>query len=63
MDKPSPVMGDKMMNRYFEFLDALREGGSVNMFHGPTYLREVYGLNRTESHKVFNAWKEKFNEQ
>jgi hypothetical protein len=49
------------LNEYFEFLDALREGGTINMFGAPRELQEEFGISKEESFEIFQAWTEKFN--
>lgn len=49
------------LNEYFEFLDALRESGTINMFGAPKVLRDEFGLSKGESYDIFKAWTEKFN--
>jgi hypothetical protein len=40
----------------FDFLDNLREQGSINMFGAAPVLREVFGLGRRESQIVLSDW-------
>jgi len=49
------------LNEYFEFLDALRESGTINMFGAPKVLQDEFGLSKGESFEIFKAWTEKFN--
>jgi len=51
------------MEDFFEFLDALRESGSINMFGAPAVLREEFGLSKSESFQIFKAWTEQFNKE
>jgi len=51
------------MEEYFNFLDELRESGSINMFGAPAVLRDVFGLSKSESFEVFKAWTEQFNKE
>ena len=41
---------------WFDILDDLRRGGSMNMFGSPKYLQDNYGLDRTEALDIFNKW-------
>jgi hypothetical protein len=41
---------------YFAFLDAVREGGSINMFAGSVPLRKIYGLDDATAKRVLVAW-------
>ena len=49
------------LNEYFEFLDALRELGTINMFGAPKLLQDEFGLSKGESFEIFKAWAENFN--
>ena len=51
------------MEKYFEFLNNLRESGEINMFGAPAVLREVFDLSKQESYDVFTAWAEQFSKQ
>jgi hypothetical protein len=54
-------MGTVMkLQEYFDFLDALREGGSINMFGAPSVLQQEFGLTKSEAFEIFTAWTEKF---
>lgn len=48
------------LQEYFDFLDALREGGSINMFGAPSVLQQEFGLTKAEAFEIFTAWTEKF---
>jgi hypothetical protein len=48
---------------YFEFLDALRRSGQINMFGAPPYLQEVFGLKKYEARDIVVAWMESFSER
>lgn len=48
---------------YFEYLDALRETGAVNMFGAGTYLRDEFGLNRKESRDIIIEWMQTYSER
>lgn len=48
------------LESYFEFLDMLRESGSINMFGAPRVLQEEFGLSKGEAFEIFKAWTEKF---
>ena len=43
-------------NEYYEYLDALRESGGVNMFGAGAYLQEQFGLSRSEARTILIAW-------
>jgi len=48
------------LESYFEFLDMLRESGSINMFGAPRVLQDEFGLSKGEAFEIFKAWTEKF---
>jgi|LakMenEpi03Aug12_release.lakeMendotaPanAssembly.Ray.scaffolds.fasta_scaffold3611835_2 hypothetical protein len=48
---------------YFDFLDALRRSGQINMFGAPPYLQEVFGLKKHEAREIVVAWMESFSER
>ena len=39
-------------NDCFEYLDAVRETGAINMFGATPYLEEAFGLDRKTANKV-----------
>jgi hypothetical protein len=47
----------------FDFLDALRQSGEINMFGSSIYLERVYGLNKRESKEVVLEWMQTFDER
>jgi len=55
------VMESEMdMEKYFKFLDTLRDSGRINMYGAPMVLREHYDLTKQESYDIFTAWTEQF---
>ena len=40
----------------YEFLDDLRESGTVNMFGAATDLREEFGFDRSMSRELLSDW-------
>lgn len=48
------------MNKYFSYLDVLRESGVTNMFGAAPYLQQEFGLSRTEARKILAAWMDSF---
>jgi hypothetical protein len=48
---------------YFAFLDAVREGGSINMFAGSVPLRKIYGLDDATAKRVLFAWTKTFDRE
>jgi len=47
-----------MNDEYFEYLNDLREGGTINMMGAPRELQYEFGLDKTEARKVFQLWTE-----
>ena len=57
------VERDKMMEKYFEYLDGLRKSGVTNMFGAGWYLEGRFGLDKGYAQTVLlewmeNAWRE-----
>jgi hypothetical protein len=50
------------MEKYFDYLDALRESGVTNMFGAGPYLQDEFGLSKIEARKILMAWMNSFNE-
>ena len=44
------------MQEYFEFLEDLRDSGSMNMMGAPRELEYAFGLDRAEAREVFSKW-------
>src|SRR5437879_12303657 len=64
--KPTP-MTDALRDcdrlaEYFAFLDAAREGGSINMF-AAVPLRKIYGLDGDTAKRVLVAWTKTFDRE
>ena len=47
-------MNDKQ--KYFEFLNVLRESGVTNMFGAGPYLEQEFGLDRYEARDILLEW-------
>ena len=45
-----------MNDLYFEFLDDLRDGGTMNMMGAPRELENEFGLNKIQARSVFQLW-------
>ena len=50
------------MEKYFSYLNVLRDSGVTNMFGATPYLQNEFGLNRNEAKKVLAAWMNSFKE-
>lgn len=44
------------MEKYFEYLEKLRDSGVCNMWAAPSYLEMEFGLARKEAKDIFIAW-------
>jgi len=47
-----------MNDLYFEFLNDLREGGTMNMMGAPRELQNEFGLNKIQAREIFQLWTE-----
>ena len=45
-----------MNDVYFEFLNDLRESGSMNMMGAPRELQYEFDLNKAEAREIFSKW-------
>ena len=48
------------MNEYYDYLNALRDSGVVNMFGAGPYLQEQFGLSRSEARTIVIAWMKQY---
>ena len=48
------------MERYFAYLNALRESGITNMYGAAPYLQEAFNLSRVEARDIVLKWMESF---
>ena len=49
-------MEEKEKQELLEFLEELKESGSINMFGAPKVLQEFFDLDRTTAVKVWEEW-------
>jgi len=49
-------MTDDMKEDMFDFLDAVRESGAINMFGSGQLIQEQYGLSRHEARDIVVEW-------
>lgn len=47
-------------NKYFEFLDDIRDSGVTNMFGAADYLREAFVVNHKDSVVILTLWMKTF---
>ena len=50
------------MSEYFEYLEDLRDSGTINMMWAPTMLQKTFDLSVKESREVFSKWCESLKE-
>jgi len=50
------------MEKYFSYLNVLRDSGVTNMFGASPYLQNEFGLSKSEAKKVLAAWMNSFKE-
>ena len=48
------------MNEHYEYLDALRDSGAVNMYGAGAYLVDQFGLSKSEARSILIAWMEQY---
>ena len=57
-------VSDEKREKYYVFLDRLRDSGVCNMFGASPYLREEFSeLNQDSSNKVLGDWMNSFDER
>lgn len=49
------------MNKYYDYLNELRDSGEINMWGASPYLQEEFDLTRQEAKSIFLAWIRSFN--
>ena len=57
------VERNEMMEKCFEYLDALRLSGVMNMFGAGQYLEAEFGLNKRYARTVLSEWMRTFGER
>jgi hypothetical protein len=50
-------------NEIFEYLDALRESGAINMHGGSAYLMDRFDLNRNEARNYLIEWMQTYTQR
>ena len=53
-------MNDTQEQKYFNYLDVLRESGVTNMFGAVPYLQAEFGLNAVDAKKILISWMKQF---
>jgi len=48
------------MEKYFDYLMALRDSGKVNMFGAAPYLQKEFGLSSSQARDVLSKWMSSF---
>lgn len=49
-----------MTNKYYDYLEKLRDSGVTNMWGSPLYLEQEFKLSKEESKKIFLDWIDTF---
>ena len=49
--------------KYFGFLDDLRESGVTNMFGATPYLIEEFGVDKSTARRILTEWMRSFSER
>lgn len=52
-------MQENLWLKYFEFLDALRESGEINMFGATPHLEAAFDLTKSDARKILTTWMER----
>tara|TARA_Y100001956_G_C4037541_1_gene149125 strand:+ start:395 stop:592 length:198 start_codon:yes stop_codon:yes gene_type:complete len=63
MSEVAPENGVEKVERFFIYLDILRESGLMNMFGAPKVLEEEFGLSREIAIDVFQQWTKTYEER
>lgn len=50
-------------NAVFEFLDVIRESGSINMFGAAPYIVDAFGVTRYEAKDLLLEWMQTFGQR
>jgi len=50
-------------NKYFDFLDDLRDSGITNMFGASDYLRETFGVDHKDAIVILTLWMKTFSQR
>jgi uncharacterized protein YciI len=51
---------DYVTDEHLEFLDELREGGSINMFGAAPELADEFDITKQDARKILSYWMESF---
>lgn len=51
------------MDKYFEYLDGLRESGVSNMYGATPYLVQAFDITNMEAREILKAWMDTFSER
>ncbi len=46
--------------KYFDYLDALRLSGKVNMFGAGSYIENEFGVSRNDARSILKMWMDSF---
>lgn len=51
----------KTTNKYWIFLENLRQSGAINMYGATPYLVNMFGITKSEARRILLEWMEKYN--
>ena len=54
------MMDDRIDQKYIDYLNALRESGTTNMFGAGDYLMDTFDLQKAEARKILSNWMKNF---
>jgi hypothetical protein len=60
MGQSENKMKKKIEEKYEEYLDELRESGSINMYGAVPFLQDEFGLDKKEAREILSAWMENY---
>lgn len=51
------------LQQIYDYLDALRSSGAINMFGAAPYVAREFGLTQRDARRVWSLWVDTFNEK
>ena len=56
-------MTEDVNEKYYQYLDALRESGAINILGAGAYLERNFRLNKTTARAILMKWMETYSER
>jgi hypothetical protein len=56
-------MSNEVNEKYFTYLERLRESGITNMFGAAPYLANAFNIPKDEARKILSAWMQSYEEK